>query len=78
MWEYQRKLDEEEERLWKAGILSQEKLKELMTTDLHKKEEKEEKESVSEEEILKGIDQGLKEMKERHESGGKGKTLEEL
>lgn len=35
-------------------------------------------ETISKEEILAGIREGLLEMKERHRTGAKGKTLEEL
>ena len=38
----------------------------------------EETEYIGKEEILKGIDAGLKEMVERKHSGNKAKTLEEL
>ena len=40
--------------------------------------ETEETEYIGKEEILKGIDAGLKEMVERKHSGNKAKTLEEL
>jgi len=35
-------------------------------------------EKISKEEILLGIDKGLKEMKRRRDTGKKAKTLEEL
>ncbi len=38
----------------------------------------ESEETISKEEILAGIDRGLKEMKERKHTGRKAKTLEEL
>lgn len=38
----------------------------------------ESEETISKEEILAGIDRGLKEMKERKRTGRKAKTLEEL
>ena len=43
-----------------------------------KQKETEETEYIGKEEILKGIDAGLKEMVERKHSGNKAKTLEEL
>ena len=45
---------------------------------LAKQKETEETEYIGKEEILKGIDVGLKEMVERKHSGNKAKTLEEL
>lgn len=47
-------------------------------TRLAKQKETEETEYIGKEEILKGIDAGLKEMVERKHSGNKAKTLEEL
>ena len=47
-------------------------------TRLAKQKETEETEYIGKEEILKGIDVGLKEMVERKHSGNKAKTLEEL
>ena len=47
-------------------------------TRLDKQKETEETEYIGKEEILKGIDVGLKEMVERKHSGNKAKTLEEL
>ena len=38
----------------------------------------EEEETISKDEILAGIDRGLKEMMERKRTGRKAKTLEEL
>ena len=38
----------------------------------------EEEDAISKDEILAGIDRGLKEMKERKRIGRKAKTLEEL
>ena len=35
MWYFQKKLDAEADRLWKEGILDQQKLDELRTADLH-------------------------------------------
>lgn len=40
--------------------------------------EKEESDFISKEEVLEGIDTGLREMQERKRSGKKGKTLSEL
>ena len=45
-------------------------------TRLAKQKETEETEYIGKEEILKGIDAGLKEMVERKHSGNKAKTLE--
>lgn len=47
-------------------------------TRLAKQKETEETEYIGKEEILKGIDAGLKEMVERKHSGNKAKTLEEV
>ena len=47
-------------------------------TRLAKQKETEETEYIGKEEILKGIDVGLKEMVERKHRGNKAKTLEEL
>lgn len=49
-------------------------LSEKLIEDLSAKEE----ETISKEEILAGIDRGLKEMVERKRTGRKAKTLEEL
>lgn len=43
-----------------------------------KKEEEDDMEYISKEEVLAGIDAGLKEMQERKRLGRKAKTLEEL
>lgn len=49
-------------------------LSERLIEGLHE----EESETISKEEILAGIDRGLKEMIERKRTGKKAKTLEEL
>ena len=59
-------------------IAEDESLMRKAVTRLAKQKETEETEYIGKEEILKGIDAGLKEMVERKHSGNKAKTLEEL
>lgn len=49
-----------------------------LNNKIRTKAEEEETEYISKEEILAGIDAGLKEMKERKRSGKRAKHLEEL
>lgn len=69
LWQYIQSLSlSERNRIWLADKL-------LEGT---RKEEAEDEEYISKEEVLAGIDRGLKEMIERKRTGKKAKTLEEL